>query len=176
MKSQAEIAGHLSSSSSAHPQKGTVLRDVELLLPDETRHLLSAIRGHANLVMIFAAGRDVHALLSRLASFRNALKEYSARVLVILLTDDSRAAIPCLDGDLGLLSLDPTGAAHGALGATDAAGTPVPTIYVTDRFGEVFAVFRAAEPAALPRPEEIVRWLEFISYQCEECSPPEWPE
>jgi len=62
------------------------------------------------------------------------------------------------------------------LGASDSAGNLLPTIYITDRFGEVFAAFRNPNPAALPGAEEIIRWLEFISQQCEECSPPEWPD
>lgn len=175
MKSQAETAGRLSASGSAQPQKGTVLRDLELQLPDGTHRLLSAIRGHDNLVMIFTAGQDVHPFLSGLSSLDAALKENSARVLIISIGSD-RASISALQPDLFSLSVDPTGANHRSLGATDPAHTPVPTIYVTDRFGEVFAAFRAVAAAALPEPQEIVRWLEFINYQCEECSPPEWPE
>jgi len=46
---------------------------------------------------------------------------------------------------------------------------------ITDRFGEVFAVYRAAEGQAMPSVREIVEWLSFINSQCPECSPPEWP-
>jgi peroxiredoxin len=175
MKSQAETAGRLSASTSAQPQKGTVLRDLELQLPDGTHRLLSAVRGQANLVMVFTAGEDVRPFLNGLSSLNRALKENSAGVLVISLGND-RAPIPALQPDLLSLVIDSTGAIHRALGASDPAHTPVPSVYVTDRFGEVFGAFRAAEPAALPCPEEIVRWLEFINYQCEECAPPEWPE
>jgi hypothetical protein len=44
------------------------------------------------------------------------------------------------------------------------------------RFGEVFAAFQGADPASLPDAQEIIRSLDFINQQCEECSPPEWPE
>src|SRR6185437_6375382 len=58
MKSQAETAGRLARGTAAHPQKGTVLRDPELLLADGTRRLLSAVRERSNLVMIFTGGHD----------------------------------------------------------------------------------------------------------------------
>lgn len=183
MKSQAEIAGRLSSSLTAHPQKGTVLRDLELPLPGGAHRLLSAIRGHANLVMIFTAGQDLQPLLNDLIALSQKLKENSARVLVIQLAGQDlpfaagqadAAATPAIDATL--ISSDPTGAIHRALGATDAAQNPIPTIYITDRFGEVFAAFRAHDPAALPRAQQIIEWLAFVSYQCEECSPPEWQE
>lgn len=174
MKSQAETAGRLSSSLSAHPQKGTVLRDLELPLPDGAHRLLSAIRGRANLVMIFTAGQDLQPLLNDLISLSRTLKEYSARVLVISLVEQDAA--PYSSSDSLVLSSDPNGAIHRVLGATDAAQNPIPTVYITDRFGEVFAVFRSPDIASLPDAREIIRWLEFITYQCEECSPPEWQE
>ena len=48
-------------------------------------------------------------------------------------------------------------------------------IYITDRFGEVFAVFRESEKQAMPSVQEILGWLSFVNSQCPECSPPEWP-
>lgn len=184
MKSQAEIAGRLSSSLTAHPQKGTVLRDLELPLPGGAHRLLSAIRGQANLVMIFTAGQDLQPLLEELTSLGQKLKENSARVLLIQL--GGQADVPSAAGqpaasaapatDTILISSDPTGAIHRAFGATDAAQNLIPTVYITDRFGEVFAAFRAHDPATLPRAQQIIEWLAFVSYQCEECSPPEWQE
>ena len=48
-------------------------------------------------------------------------------------------------------------------------------VYVTDRFGEVFATFRESEKQAMPSVQEILGWLDFVNSQCPECSPPEWP-
>lgn len=176
MRSQAENAGRLGTGGDARPQKGTVLRDVELQLADGTHRLLSAIRGHANLVMVLTAGQDVQNLLNRLSSVSRAIEENSARVLLISLGSARRAPITGLEADLLSLCIDPAGTTHRTLGAIDSSQAPVPTVYVTDRFGEIFAGFRGAEAAALLQPEEIVGWLEFIGYQCEECGPPEWPE
>ena len=175
MKSQAEIAGRLTRGDPEHPHKGTVLRDLELLLADGTngaRRLLSSLRGRSNLVMIFTAGRDLTTLTASLAGNADALEVNNARVLVIT---PSQAA-PSHAIALHVTALDPAGEIHRLLGASDAAGNLVPTIYVTDRFGEVFAAFHNPNPAALPSSAEIIRWLEFINQQCEECSPPEWPE
>lgn len=174
IKSQAETAGRLTRGNAAHSQKGTVLRDPELLLAGGTRRLLSRVRDRSNLVMIFSAGHDVSNLVATLTGHRDALKENNAHVLVINREDvnsnfEARST-------LHLLALDPESKVHRTLGATNDAGNPVPTIYITDRFGEVFAAFQNSNPAALPDAEEIIRWLEFINQQCEECSPPEWPE
>ncbi len=171
MKSQAETAGRLSSQS-PRPQKGTVLHDVEMGLRNGAHALLSTIRGRSNLTMIFG-GRS-EKLLRDLALKTPAIKEQNARVLVInheQVADPHPAA-----SDLFVVAVDPSGQVHRTLGATDAAGNPVPTIYVTDRFGEVFAVFQSTGTQSLPCADEIIRWLEFINFQCEECSPPEWPE
>lgn len=171
MKSQAETAGRLSSQS-ARPKKGTVLRDVELGLRNGPHALLSTIRGRSNLIMFFGVRSEE--LLRDLAVKAPAIKEQNARVLVIRheqVTDPHPAA-----SDLFVVAVDPSGHVQRALAATDPAGNPVPTIYVTDRFGEVFAVFQSTGAQSLPCADEIIRWLEFINFQCEECSPPEWPE
>ena len=176
MKSQAEIAGRLTRGNSAQPQKGTVMRDVELLLADGSRRLLSALRGRSNLVMILTAGQDLAGLVTELTAKRDALKENNARVLVITHPEPISLFEPRPAHSSHLLARDPDGQLHRMLGATDAAGNLLPTIYITDRFGEVFAAFHDPTPAALPSTEEIMQWLEFINQQCEECSPPEWPE
>jgi peroxiredoxin len=173
MKSQAETAGRLTRGNATHPQKGTVLRDVELLLADGSRRLFSRVRDRSNLVMIFTAGQAFAGSVASLSGKTCALRENSARVLVVVLEradSASEASAP------HVLAIDSDAQVHRALGATDGAGNPVPTIYITDRFGEVFAAFQNSNPAALPDVEEIIRWLEFINQQCEECSPPEWPE
>lgn len=201
MKSQAEIAGHLTRGSAAHPQKGTVLRDPELLLADGSRRLLSAVRGRSNLLMIFTAGQDLAAFTAKLAENAGALDENNACLLLITPeagdhsslshapASSSAAASDATTShattfqapssralELQVIALDPDGEIHRLLGATDSTENLLPTIYITDRFGEVFAAFQNPSPAAFPSAAEMIRWLEFINQQCEECSPPEWPE
>jgi len=143
---------------------------------DGGRSLLSSLRGSNSLVIIFTAGRDLHALLADLAKKTSALKEHNARVLVISTSREQPASEVRPFGETFLIAFDDNRQVHRALGATDAAQSPLPSIYITDRFGEVFAAFQSTDPQSLSNPGEIIRWLEFIEQQCEECSPPEWPE
>jgi hypothetical protein len=71
--------------------------------------------------------------------------------------------------------VDEDGRIHRPAGAADKEDHPATAIYITDRFGEVFAVYRAAEGQAIPSVREIVEWLSFINSHCPECGPPEWP-
>ncbi|HSB75204.1 MAG TPA: hypothetical protein VLC12_06095, partial [Terriglobales bacterium] len=61
------------------------------------------------------------------------------------------------------------------LGALDARGAPRLAVYITDRFGQVFAAFRTGLGEPAPGVDDILGWLEFINRQCPECFPPEWP-
>jgi hypothetical protein len=176
MKSQAETAGRLTNSVEPLPQRGTVLRDVEISMSDGTRTMLGSLRGSCSLVMVFTAGRELRNLVAHLAGSESTLKEHNARVLIVATARDQLVANSELQSQLVLLAIDDNKGIHRALGATDAAQNPLPAIYITDRFGEVFAAFRSEDPSSLPSTEEIVRWLEFIERQCEECSPSEWQE
>ena len=73
------------------------------------------------------------------------------------------------------LLVDEDGRIHRRAGAADNYGHPATAIYITDRFGEVFGVYRAAEGHTMPDLQEIVTWLAFINSQCPECSTSEWP-
>ncbi|HWG88160.1 MAG TPA: hypothetical protein VN679_10290, partial [Candidatus Acidoferrales bacterium] len=176
MKSQAETAGRLTNSSGARPQRGTVLRDLEVSMADGTRRLLSSVRGTSSLILIFTAGQDLSAFLATLLARKSTLIQNNARVLVVAAKQMQLAELSKWQDNLCLLALDQNGELHRALGATDGQENPVPTIYITDRFGEVFAAFRSENPTSLAGMDEIIRWLEFIEQQCEECSPSEWPE
>jgi peroxiredoxin len=167
MKSQAEVAGHLSRSNSPRPQKGTVLRDVELRMFDGSHRLLSSLRGQSNLVIVFTAGRQPTELLQAIVDTGVALKEQNAQLLII--HSDSLQPVR----GSALIAIDPDFHLHRALGAVDDDGNPIPAIYVTDHFGELFGAFRSVI-RAWPDPDEIISWLEFVNQQCEECSPPEW--
>jgi hypothetical protein len=170
MKSQAETAGRLGDSGDQRPGKGTVLRDVELHLADGSRQLLSQFRGRTNLVIIFAAQGDVIPLLDQLLSAGSELKANAARVLVI----GSKPLSQKFDGKDFHWADDPEAILHRQLGAVGDDAQPVATVYITDRFGEVFAGFRESAQQHLPDGKEVIAWLEFINQQCEECSPPEW--
>lgn len=176
MKSQAETAGRLANSTGARPQMGTVLRDLEVSMADGTRRLLSSLRGTSNLLMILTADLDLSAFLAALLARKSALEENNCRVLVIATMATRFDELSRWHDKFCLPAIDENGKIHRVLGATDKVQNPISTIYITDRFGEVFAAFQTAEITSLPSVDEIIQWLEFIERQCEECSPPEWPE
>lgn len=138
---------------------------------------LESYRGRTNLVVVFA-GDDlddpaVRVLLEALAVRTEALTSEAAQVLVAV---TSRPAAARQRGPWAFPVLVDDGAhIHRHVGATDAAGRPVPAVFVTDRFREIFAVYLPGPGSALPGAQEILDWLVFINIQCPECGVPEWP-
>ncbi len=49
------------------------------------------------------------------------------------------------------------------------AGLPAPGALVADRWGEIVHVVAASEIAALPRPAELLEWVEYLENRCPEC-------
>jgi peroxiredoxin len=175
---QAEIAGRLIPPSGGHPEVGNVLPDFELSSSQGQSVLASAYRGRSNLVLILAAGANLLSdLVSELENKRQELSENNARILVIAAGTAQRGRELKqelrLDEDM-LVDLD--GRVHRTLGAIDAAGHFVPMVFVTDRFGEIFAIFKIDEHKSIPSAEEVLGWLEFINRQCPECGAREWPD
>ena len=153
------------------PRRGELMRDFALPAASGERVLLSAYRGRKNLVVVFAGAAE-RGWLQQLAQRQEALCREEGRVLVVAAGD---AAAKHLQRGLPFAVLVDTDArVHRVLGALK-DGQPAPALYVTDRFGEVFAAFRAAEGNSLPDADETVAWLAFVNQQCEECFPPEWP-
>jgi len=174
---QAEIAGRVIAPE-GHPEKGNVLPDFELPSSQGQQVLASAYRGRSNLVLILAADSNLlNGLFSQLESKQQELAENNARILVTAVGTRQHA---CelkqelrLDEDV-LVDLD--GRVHRTMGAIDTAGQPVPMVFVTDRFGEIFAIFKIDEHKSIPSAEDVLGWLEFINRQCPECGAREWPD
>ncbi len=53
-------------------------------------------------------------------------------------------------------------------------GLDNPAVIVTDRYGEIFAVWDGGTDHALPCIEDITAWLTFIENLCMECTPQRW--
>jgi peroxiredoxin len=73
-----------------------------------------------------------------------------------------------------LVLADEDGRVYRSLGALTPAGNQAPAVYITDRFGEVFAAYRTGEGQPVPSADETLEWLRFINRQCPECFPSEW--
>jgi mycoredoxin-dependent peroxiredoxin len=176
---QAEIAGGVANAPEARPAKGQLIRDFTLPSTLGQAVSLSDYRGHSNLVLVFAGGGaggpDLSAL-KEIASDYARFQDEQTEVLAIMQSTRERAVRIKHEANLPFpLLIDEDGRIHRAAGAVDQEGHPAIAIYITDRFGEVFAVYRAAEGQTMPSAREIGAWLNFINSQCPECASPEWP-
>lgn len=62
-----------------------------------------------------------------------------------------------------------------SVGASGAQAVPAVALYITDRFLEVFAVWRGGIGDLLPDISEVLSWLTYLDRQCLECTQIEWP-
>jgi peroxiredoxin len=153
-----------------------VLRDFVLLSTEGKPVQISDYRARANLVLFFTAQAEAP-LLNELAAAEPQLREQEAQVLAVLpcareeaMQVKRRRHLPfpvVTDSELNV---------YRSIGAIDAQGRPRATLYITDKYGEIFASFRHSEAGPLPGVTEILDWLDFINRQCPECFPPEWPQ
>lgn len=174
--SQAEIAGGAVTPENELPSKGHRIQDFALTSTLGRSFQLSDYRGRANLVVILGDERPEAAkLMSDAANHYAEIKNEEAEVLAILPAERLAAdAKQRLKLPYPVLA-DGQGRIHRKLGAADAQGHECPAVYVTDRFGEVFGVYRTLDGQRLPSIADILNWLEFVNAQCPECEPPEWP-
>jgi len=175
--SQAEIAGGAVTPPNELPSKGRQLRDFELTSALGAQIQLSDYRGRSNLVLIFADDQQsTMTLLSDMASQYAQIKNEEAEVLAVVQLALERAAETKQRLKLPYPVLaDKDGRIHREVGAVSPQGNVAAAVYVTDRFGEVFGLYRTRDGQALPNVAEILSWLEFVNSQCPECEPPEWP-
>ena len=176
---QAELAGGTTDARQPSPANGQLIRDFTLTSTLGQEISLSDYRGHSNLVIVFA-GESVGNLdlkvLAEIAADYNRFQDEQTQVLAIVQCTQERAARIAQEANLPFpLLVDEDGQAHRSAGAADKSGHPAMAIYITDRFGEVFAVYRKAAGQTMPSVREIVKWLTFINIQCPECGHPEWP-
>ena len=163
---------------SAGARSGEMFPGFMLSMPDGSPVELERYRGRNNLILIFAGdvlGRagPTGPLLEDLVARSAELVAEVAQVLVVVA---SRCGVVS-QGDPGPFPIlvDSDAHTHRRVGATDAAGQPAPTLFITDRFREIYATYVSAEGSALPSAEEVMEWLRFINIQCPECGVPEWP-
>jgi peroxiredoxin len=176
---QAELAGGTIDARQASPTKGQLIRDFTLTSTLGQEISLSDYRGRSNLVLVFVGGGvgspDLK-ILAEIGADHARLQDEQTQVLAIMQCTQETAARIEQKANLPFpLLVDEDGRIHRSAGAADQSGHPATAIYITDRFGEVFAVYRAAEGQTMPSEQEIMEWLTFINIQCPECGHPEWP-
>ncbi len=161
--------------SAGPPHRGELMHDFVLPSARGEPIQLSRYRGRKPLVLVLAGGKE-RALLRALAQRENGLRSEQAQVLAVVAGAPEQAAHIKAGGELPFPVLaDADGQVHRTLGAVTAHGEPAPALFVTDRFGEVFAAFHVGKGQSLPDADDILDWVAFVNRQCEECFPPEWP-
>jgi hypothetical protein len=159
---QAEIAGGAWKSNPGLPRKGDRIPDFEA--HDAGGKLLSTsqFRGRVNLVLVFVSELEKSPLVEEMAARYGEFKAESAELIIVARAINTQIDLPYLVRD-----------AHGAICDRFAAGSDA--VFITDRFGEIFAIYRKPQVPSLPSVDAVLQWLEFINRQCPECGTPEWP-
>jgi peroxiredoxin len=143
---------------------------------DSSSFVLESYRGRTNLVVVFAGANmgetRVTVLLEELDARADELTLEVAQVLVVT---PSRPAVPRRGRWAFPVLVDDGAHIHRKVGATDAAGSAVPAVFVTDRFREIYAACVPGPGSALVGAQDILDWLVFINIQCPECGVSEWP-
>jgi peroxiredoxin len=130
--------------------------------------------------VLFFAGRTRDStdspLLSTLANRYGEIAETDSEVVVVLAESVAQAdefrrkmhlPVPVLS--------DPDRRVHNMVGACGAQAVPGAALYITDRFLEVFAVWRTGSGDRLPDITDVLSWLNYLDSQCPECTQIEWP-
>lgn len=117
--------------------------------------------------------------LARLAERAADLAEREAVALVIFSATPSALLVEGLPREI-VVATDVSGHAQRAFLGQDADGTARQPgtagvgVFVTDRYGELFAQWTGASDDALPAVGETLSWLAQIQVACEECGAPDW--
>jgi peroxiredoxin Q/BCP len=176
---QAEIGSAKVTAAKSFPTRGHLMPDFTLSSSDGKQVSLYDYRGRSNLVLFFA-GRTKDStdspLLSALAKRYGEIAETDSEVVVVLAesvaqADEFRRKMHFL---VSVLS-DPDMRVHNMVGACGAQAVPGAALYITDRFLEVFAVWRTGGGERLPDITDILSWLNYLDSQCPECTQIEWP-
>jgi peroxiredoxin len=156
----------------AVPRPGELLRDFTLPAADGTPLRLSELRGQSSLVLILTGAlppaRTLQPLLA--ASHEYEIEDAKLVVIVAAQPGEARSFQSGQPAEVTVLA-DADAKVHRQAGADRNSSA----IYVTDRFGEVFAEWRTTSGDALPPVQEVTRTLRQISLLCPECGFPEWP-
>jgi peroxiredoxin len=176
---QAEIGSAKVTAAKSFPTSGHLMPDFTLSSSCGKQVSLYDYRGRSNLVL-FCAGRTKDSadgpLLSALAKRYGEIAETDSEVLVVLAESVAQAdeyrrkmkfPFPVLS--------DPDARVHNTVGASGAQAVPAPALYITDRFLEVFAVWRTGAGDGLPDISDVLSWLNYLDSQCPECTQIEWP-
>ncbi|HEX6965311.1 MAG TPA: hypothetical protein VF166_05900 [Gemmatimonadaceae bacterium] len=154
---------------------GDLLPDITLPTPSGEHVTLGHYSALRNLVVVLlganAVDESVAHLLTTLTESRAAMIDEETEVLVV--QSGERGEWPAASHPFTMV-VDEDAAFHRCVGAVDADGKPAPAVFITDRFREIYHVFRPTDTDWPPSGRDILEWLVFMNIQCPECGAPEW--
>lgn len=155
------------------PRKGHLLPDLWLATRDGVEHTVAAYRGHKTCVVI-ATGDQGSDFLHHLADRTSDFLAEEVVVVAILphAPDDMPERGDAADRRFPIVAFDAGGKAHARI----AGGSGAWAVYVTDRYGEITAAWRADTHPSPPSIDEILEWARYTNLRCDECFPSEWPD
>jgi len=176
---QAEIGRTKVTAAKSFPTRGHLMPDFTLSSSDGKQVSLYDYRGRSNLAFFFA-GRAKDStdspLLTALATRYAEIAEADSELVVVLAESVTQAdefrrkmhfSFPVLS--------DPDMRVHNMVGACRTQAVPAAALYITDRFLEVFAVWRTGIGERLPDVSDVLSWLNYLDSECPECTQIEWP-
>jgi len=146
---------------------GRLLRFFALQSIDGKEVNLSDYRRHKNLVLFFhhgAACPICQKVLQQLTADPNAYRQ--DRAVFVSISPDNPTSLGPESDFVALRDVDNR--------ALQQQGLVNPSVIVTDRYGEIFAVWDGGATHDLPCVEDITEWLTFIENLCVECTPQRW--
>ncbi len=176
---QAEIGSAKVTAAKSFPTRGHLMPDFTLVSSCGKRVSLYDYRGRSNLVLYFAGRTKDSAdgpLLSALAQRYSEVAETGSEGVVVLAESVEKADEFRRKMQFAFQVLsDPDMRVHNMVGAFGAQAVPAATVYITDRFLEVAAVWCTGAGDPLPDISEVLSWLNYLDSQCPECTQIEWP-
>ena len=157
-------------------QPGAMFPDATLPMRGGGAVTFNDLRVRWNLVVIFLGNAPLDAPVAEqllvLARAGGALAAEDAKAFAVVPTRPG-AVTHAWDWPAPLL-VDERAALHRRVGAVNAFGEPSAAVYITDRYREIYAVFRDDQPAWPPMIEDVRDWLVFVNLHCAECNRSEW--
>lgn len=153
-------------------REGQMVPNIQLLATTGTPVKLSDYRRRSNMVLIFITDsgcQKCRSLLSEIAASYAEFRSLNAEVLAIFegpmkdarsLATELKLPFPMLADETGEVAKRYLTAVRGKL--------PLASVFITDRFRELYAEIIAGEEADVPDTLQLLDWLQFIEAQCPE--------